>query len=1202
MSFRKYGGMNYNAKNNNITSNYSNANKLNVMDFVGQDNSDIIFQSDIIAKGGIHVVENVDISGNLTVDGTTTLNESTTINDTLVVNGTTTLNESTTINDTLDVNGATTINNTLDVNGNTTLNSNLTVNGETFLNGPTTINDYLDINADMRIDGNLTVYGNTVLNESTVINDNFSVNAQTAINLVSSVQTNILLPNELDGFYFIPNWQDGIWSNFPVNGDEVILARSTEENNSVLTLTTWTSKSSASAGLRITATDIEITATTLFLDGFVNMIGSANIRDLLTVDAIDLTSDQVTTNPNGVVPKSYVDSIATGSKPVLPCDCATVPIKSANLNLNSLPSPFIVDDYVVQDGDRVLVKNQDEIEPPPNIVNYSTNSVNNGIYVYNSTTNSLTRASDYADGFDAIATSTFIQNGTVNSRIIYIQTTTPAIVGINPLQYAVFYTIQLTLGQGLEYVPVNVLQVKNDLDFVTNVGILDKLNVRGISDFDGIVNTNSSLNTREDLFVYKTLRWVDIDGTGTQTNSYKTGNTLVFEGSDPNSIFEITNRNNTGNVATTFISSASNTTIQGSQINLNTIDQLGEINLNTSEGDGQISARGFIRFYDNLSPFNNSTRLYKSANSIVFQGDEPFSDMTIYNTDSEASAFQTFLNSYETTLISSTIGIELISQQTYITGTDPTSTSGTLTVDLAGSNFLVYRDRANDFTSLVNSVNNKVIQIGSSTASNNLIITGFCGIGTIPATTFDVLVPSTNASDTLINGSGFQFKNGSNTGDMCCYFGADDTNKYSYIQSANIGDTIRPLIFNARGGNVGIGLTTPLRRLHVVSNETQAAFTLNTTENNGTLISTNGTITEIKMNNTTSTNYSIQNNNGTFRIITSSTASALTTGTTLLSIDNLGALSISGSLTTSSNITINNPASLIFSSNFYNRKIVLFGGSNDNEFYGFGVNNLTLRYQVNTTSDSHVFFAGTSSTASNELMRISGNGDVSISRNLIFNNFTGNQTRSIRFTANTDEAFLNYVSTTDNLSYFQIGTGDNALSTNNESIYFTQFEFSNNTTYARMTINGAGVFINPVNDPNNFASIASSTYQLNVNARLGVGITPATVFDVLVPNTPASTIENASGFQFRNGPNIGDVCCYFGADNTNKYSYIQSVTRGEAVRALILNFRGGNVGIGLTTPTRRLHVVNTNTQAAFTLDTTENEGTLISASGTTTEI
>lgn len=62
-----------------------------------------------------------------------------------------------------------------------------------------------------------------------------------------------------------------------------------------------------------------------------------------------------------------------------------------------------------------------------------------------------------------------------------------------------------------------------------------------------------------------------------------------------------------------------------------------------------------------------------------------------------------------------------------------------------------------------------------------------------------------------------------------------------------------------------------------------------------------------------------------------------------------------------------------------NRKIVMYElANNDHQFCGFGVNGNTMRYQVNTTADRHVFYAGTGSSSSTELMRIQGNGTVAI--------------------------------------------------------------------------------------------------------------------------------------------------------------------------------------------------------------------------------
>jgi hypothetical protein len=77
------------------------------------------------------------------------------------------------------------------------------------------------------------------------------------------------------------------------------------------------------------------------------------------------------------------------------------------------------------------------------------------------------------------------------------------------------------------------------------------------------------------------------------------------------------------------------------------------------------------------------------------------------------------------------------------------------------------------------------------------------------------------------------------------------------------------------------------------------------------------------------------------------------------------------------NATPNAP--LQFANNVINRKIVLYQGpNNDHQFYGLGVNNLVFRYQVDATTADHVFYAGASTTTSNELMRIKGNGNVTI--------------------------------------------------------------------------------------------------------------------------------------------------------------------------------------------------------------------------------
>lgn len=62
-----------------------------------------------------------------------------------------------------------------------------------------------------------------------------------------------------------------------------------------------------------------------------------------------------------------------------------------------------------------------------------------------------------------------------------------------------------------------------------------------------------------------------------------------------------------------------------------------------------------------------------------------------------------------------------------------------------------------------------------------------------------------------------------------------------------------------------------------------------------------------------------------------------------------------------------------------NRKIVLYDAFNDtDQFYGLGVNNNVLRYQISANTNSHVFYSAINATSSNELMRITGLGNVVI--------------------------------------------------------------------------------------------------------------------------------------------------------------------------------------------------------------------------------
>ncbi len=78
-------------------------------------------------------------------------------------------------------------------------------------------------------------------------------------------------------------------------------------------------------------------------------------------------------------------------------------------------------------------------------------------------------------------------------------------------------------------------------------------------------------------------------------------------------------------------------------------------------------------------------------------------------------------------------------------------------------------------------------------------------------------------------------------------------------------------------------------------------------------------------------------------------------------------------------------APLQFPNTLRNRDIVLWDTeNNDHQYYGFGINGSTLRYQIDGTSSAHKFYAGSGTTTSDLLFTVQGNkkaiveGDIQI--------------------------------------------------------------------------------------------------------------------------------------------------------------------------------------------------------------------------------
>jgi len=206
--------------------------------------------------------------------------------------------------------------------------------------------------------------------------------------------------------------------------------------------------------------------------------------------------------------------------------------------------------------------------------------------------------------------------------------------------------------------------------------------------------------------------------------------------------------------------------------------------------------------------------------------------------------------------------------------------------------------------------------------------------------------------------------------------GYDGPNDYSFINIA--GSSNDRLAFRVGGvgiaaflssGLFGFGTITPTQAKVVVSGGVQNIANEDSVIR--ALSSANVAKIELQCTNGSGKNYEFRSDNAGALSIFDRTAAA-----SRLFISTSGNIGIQG--VTSPN------ASLQFSAATANRKLVIHEAvNNDHEFKGFGHNSGIFRFQINQTADSYVFYAAANSTTSNELMRLSGTGNLALGSSTI---------------------------------------------------------------------------------------------------------------------------------------------------------------------------------------------------------------------------
>jgi hypothetical protein len=275
-------------------------------------------------------------------------------------------------------------------------------------------------------------------------------------------------------------------------------------------------------------------------------------------------------------------------------------------------------------------------------------------------------------------------------------------------------------------------------------------------------------------------------------------------------------------------------------------------------------------------------------------------------------------------------------------------------IDGTGSNHVFYAGGKNgDGTELLRIKGDGNVGIGTSSPTQKLDVAGNANVRGNTNVTGGLYVDAANANDgTFTGGSplkGVVFGS-AGSGEGIGANRAGGPNGFG----VDIYTNFTPRLSVGNNGNVGIGTTAPTATLDVNGSTRLRGLTtpgVVTTDASGNLSSSPAP---------SGTDF-IQNQAGT---------------------DQAANFRISGNGYVAGNVGIGTTtpnAPLQLASTLANRKLVLYEtANNDHEFLGFGINNNTLRYQVANAGDSHVFFRGNGPAASVELMRIKGDGNVGI--------------------------------------------------------------------------------------------------------------------------------------------------------------------------------------------------------------------------------
>jgi hypothetical protein len=1089
MSFRQFGGLQFASKHNAVASNYNTSNNLLVTQNVGQPNSYITFLSDI--SGNITLYGNLDVSGNVDVSGD------------------------------VDISGNLHVQKNVDISGNLYVQKDALINGITVGAGSGNDNTNTTVGS-FAFYRNTDGYSNTAIGGGSLYN-NINGSDNTALGYASlnnnrNGNLNVAVGQLAFGFKKSGNFNTAVGGRAGIydvsgNNNTFIGYQADVSNNFGTPYDIY--NNSTGLGYQAIIDDsnqivlgtsnerVKIPGSYVGINGVYNPSSGYNLDVNGNTNSyyIDLSSQgNYTSNPWGVVPKKYIDDRVQGLIPLAACQCGT----TASVNLLAAP-PSTIDGYTLQTGDRVLVNYQSGTTP----------SLTNGIYVVNLTTSPYwTYASDWTG--DTYRSTVNVLSGLQNGNKQFIQIQEPGIVSVNPILFEIFSSSDQA-GRGLSTdfsgntLYLNVDTSLNFVNFLDNSAGPDNINV---------LNLGTNTNT------------INIGKVSAGNNKISvTTNSVGINNNNPSSSY---NLDVSGNMRTTADALIHGLTVgRGGGNSDNSVIGFWSLQSNTSgyynTAIGSVSLQNNTTGYENTAVGGGSLRQnisgnYNTAvgyNSLYFNtgnnntaiGRWSLQNNTTGNNNT-ALGYSSLFSNNGTGSNNTAIGRE--AQHNTTTGGDNTSLGSVSLYSNTTGNFNV-------------AIGREALRQNTTTSDNTAI--GYYS-----------LFNNTGGKNTAIgSNSGWHLNGNSNfntfLGDHTDVPSGPLTYNYSTALGYNaIIDASNQIVLGGLNGvsypsvkipgsYVGIGGVYDLSNNYTldVSGNARIALGSRASNLNPALTLSGGTSNSasayLQLYGGGGVNSNVGINLDTFNRI----KIGGTPATTIRSLDN-GSYSGNLQFLTAPLGTIdasNNPQSV---------SMVINPQATGNAFVGIGTTTPAYTLDVNGNgrfNNSIIVSNGVNNSVIYESYRTLNlrtnefDGDVRIS-NSTYNTFNfqfgfDSNGTSLSFNGTTDLAFIRWYSPDDISSYLQIGTADNAASSNvGEKIYFTQYDSGNNTVYARMRIDNWGVWINPSGDPN-FSSAA--TYSLNVN-----GDVNATTY-----NTPSD---------YRIKENVTQLDDKFVVDNLNPVTYL----------------------------------------------------------------